>query len=223
MDDLAREIKALIEDCKAKGKRRPDPATTGRDISWFRTRDPGRGLEWETPIPDPEFSQPPRTVEKEHGFTGIAGRYHLPEDLSAEDIQTYSILVRNLAWQGDYSIEDCLGKLSELHQALVGRNPELADIRYNPQDPHAVYDIVLGVASAFNVADIQHFLNMNPESEPNYHASLRDPDWKKLHDALRARGVDPFWVPARQTLENMHLQSLQAEWRARQDNKFDFG
>lgn len=210
MDELVREIREKIEECRQKGR----PAVskkTGEPVSLFETR--YRGTICDTEIPNTHFSRPPVDFEKKSGLTGIAGQYHMPAGLTPSDVQTYSILIRNLTFQEDYTVEECLGKLTELHQALIGRNSQMEQIRYNPLDPHTVFDIILGVASGFNIKDIQHYIDGN-----NWSLSMKDPKYKELYEKIDSQ-AHIYWVPCMETLKEMDRQLSAAPLFSHHGNK----
>lgn len=155
--------------------------------------------EFRTTYPRPHFHQPPVDLEREHGFKGIAGNYKLPEGLKASELQGYGEILRHAAQAGELSVDEMNEKFDEVLLSLAARNPQLAKL--NPGDDWlGRYNIVLGVASEFNVKDIQFFLDTFPDIAPKddqgHYARL----WENI------RGLPLIWMPAPDTLISIATQ-----------------
>jgi hypothetical protein len=139
--------------------------------------------------------QPPVEFEKTCGLAGISQHYILPEGLTSADLQTYALLL------GQTETGQRLEKLTEVWDALVSCNPELKKISSSPRGAVSLYHRVMGVASAFNISDIQHFI-----SSPGAKAQEmeKSPEFKKLTEVFNRYAapekLNLKWVAAPETL-----------------------
>lgn len=96
--------------------------------------------------------------------------------------------------------------LSETFQQMVELNPELATLE--PQNERQLYDVVEGVYSGFNVADIQRF----SIDGINYTDARSNPAFKKRMDNAQEKcGTRMEWVPSPSTLLNIESQLQRRE------------
>ncbi len=155
--------------------------------------------EFRTTYPRPHFHQPPVDLEREQGFKGIAGHYKLPEGLRPSELQGYGEILRHAAQAGELSVEAMNEKFDEVLLSLASRNPQLAKL-----DPGADwlgrYNIVLGIASEFNVKDIQFFIDTFPDIVPQGDNGEYTKLWENL------RGLPLVWMPAPDTLISIATQ-----------------
>lgn len=176
------------------------------------------GVKLTTTWPRPHFHQPPVQLEKALGVTGIAGHYHMPEGLHASQLQGYAEVLRHAAVTGEISYATMDDKLDQVLGALVARNPELGGL-VPGQDKLARYNIVLGVASEFNVKDIQYFIDYFPD--------LADPPGGRYDEAWR--NVQKFhpicWIPAPETMFALERQVCKQGFtpKVAREKKFSFG
>jgi hypothetical protein len=143
--------------------------------------------------------QPPVDFENTYGLDGISQPYLLPEGLTSADLQTYALLIR----QTEITAVQRLGKMTAVWGILAAYNPELEKLSYQPQDAGMLYHMVMGVASAFNVSDIQHFISS--PSKVKARVMENSPEFIKLTDVFNryaASGQPNFkWVAAPATLQ----------------------
>ena len=198
MDDLVKEIRAAIDRFKTRG----DVFTcekTGRATFKVTTAEAGM-LDHELYIPNPYFTQPPLALESRFGFSNIAGRYALPAGLDAENLQTYANVLRHQNIAGEISEAVYDGKLGEVLAALIARNSDLANIDIKEGVPQQKFDVILGVASAFNVKDIQSYLDGLDRG-----TAMRDARYKTAFESVQeVTRVD--WTPCFSTLDNIARQ-----------------
>jgi len=155
--------------------------------------------EFRTTYPRPHFHQPPVDLEREHGFTGIAAHYKLPEGLKASELQGYGEILRHAAQAGELSVEAMNEKFDEVLLSLAARNPQLAKLDPG-EDWLGRYNIVLGIASEFNPKDIQFFIDTYPDIVPKDGAEHYTKLWENI------RGLPLVWMPAPDTLISIATQ-----------------
>ncbi|MCE9507290.1 MAG: hypothetical protein K8R48_03100 [Alphaproteobacteria bacterium] len=107
-------------------------------------------------IPDRDFCQPPVDFEKKYSLTGVSQRYRLPEGLSPRDLQNYALL----SWRKEsLTVAEQQERLAGVWHLLTAYNPELNKVLHDPQDTDTLFHAIMGVASAFNIEDIQGFIS----------------------------------------------------------------
>ena len=197
MDDLAREILETIEAFKKQGQKKHD-SRTGVLCSNVLFENTVLKFSYEVKIPDPEFEQPPVLFEKKYGFQGISRQYCLPKGLSCADLQIYALLLQRRI---DTTQEQRLGKMTEVWDALITRNLSLERLRGNPEDSDTLFHIIMGVASAFNVNDIQHYI----VSGESAHREMEESSlFKKLCTVFNNENPDLRWVASPETLQMIY-------------------
>ena len=93
--------------------------------------------------------------------------------------------------------------VTDLFDAIVTLNPELAVLEVDRSNTSQMDDVVLGAVSHFNVADIK-FFSIDQMSLMDAEA---DPKWRKNMKAAEKRtGEQIGWVPAPSTLDNIIRQ-----------------
>lgn len=157
------------------------------------------GIQFRTTYPRPLFHQPPADLEREHGFIGIAGHYKMPAGLTPAQLQGYGEILRHAAQAGELSTDAMNEKFDEVLLALAARNPQLAKLDPGT-DWLGRYNIVLGVASDFNVKDIQFFLDTYPDITPKDDKGQYTQLWENI------RGLPLVWMPAPETLIDIATQ-----------------
>jgi len=142
--------------------------------------------------------QIPREFEKATGMTGIAGQYHLPEGLSAQVLQNYTMYLDTKRNAGKLSAESHKGKFSELVAALEGRNPEIATLKYDRENIGMLRNVIHGVASAFPARDIQNYLD-------GHNAHTASKDYLQKYDAIGVKLKSSLsgWMPSPSLLDRM--------------------
>lgn len=192
---LARDIQSYSTQNKATLAIRLD-AESGQKMMLFS------GMLVET-----DFSQPPIDTEQKYNLTGISGSYTMPSGVDAETLQDYVINIREDAFENRMTTDERFKRMDDIVDALEQLNPALESLTYNRDSMRDIYSVVLGVASAFNTKDIQHFLDMSLTGKPNFLASLETPAWKELHDTLRRTDIEFYWVPASETMQDIIRQT----------------
>lgn len=192
---LAREISSYTEQNKVTLAIRVD-AESGQKKMLFS------GM-----LVEVDFSQPPIDTERKYNLTGISGHYTLPRGVDAEMLQDYVINIREDAFENRMTMDERFQRMDDIVDALEQLNPTLKNLTYNRDSMRDIYSVVLGVASAFNTKDIQHFLDMSLTGKPNFLASLEIPAWKELHDTLRRTDIEFYWVPASATMQDIIRQT----------------
>lgn len=146
--------------------------------------------------------QPPLELELRTGFHGIAGQYKLPEGLTITDIEPY-VRINFHRWiEGRLQKDKCLEALQEIWSAIkVLNHDSLQSLRVDEGDPRDLFDATLGVTSAFNVQDIQSFIDGNSGT-----VMRKDFAWDSLYHDLKYTVGDLSWVPTMGTLELIRQQ-----------------
>lgn len=159
--------------------------------------------------PDRDFCQPAADFEKSHGLTGIAQQYNLPEGLSPRDLQSYAML--SWRWAANSVAAQPLEKITEVWNLLAAYNPELKKLVYDPQDKDTLYHMIMGVASAYNIDDIQHFI-ANPTSSYKGWEMEASPEFIKLTEVFNRcaapERLKMEWVAAPATLQSIQGKIL---------------
>ncbi|MBI3440267.1 MAG: hypothetical protein HY052_00400 [Proteobacteria bacterium] len=208
MDHLACEILETIEAFRKQGRPKMD-STTGKPFS--RVQLGNELFQGDVDIPDWSFLQPPVDFEMQHHLTKIAQHYHLPEGLSPDNLQTYALL---LTRRKDMSEAARLDKMTAICDALIVANPALQRLQCDTARFWTAYHVVMGVASAFNIDDIQHFLNGQGKPEPAGVRMENSLEFKSLTSVFNryaaarhmAPDLDMFWVASPTTLQNIRDQ-----------------
>jgi hypothetical protein len=164
------------------------------------------------------FTQPAIAFEKATGLNGISQTYRLPGDVTIREIQGLADVLRVMAKRGEMPQETATDHLRRVAAAIEALNPDIVALRFDRDNPQKLFDVLLGVASAFNPQDIQYYLDGNTAfssySIPSYHEKI-----------LRIHGpID--WAPCPETLDlilekqRIKLDDLFAPQRLRQENPF---
>ncbi len=197
MDDLVTDMLQTIEFYK-------DEATRTESLRYgvyysLCAICPVVGVEVKISFPRPMFHQPPLQTEARYGLRDIAGHYRLPAGLAPIDLQAYAEIMAHATRKEEISAEMMNGRFDELLAAITARNPKLEKLRLDPADADARYDALMGIASDFNVADIQHFLDTKKVD------SLGDPSLEAFNKKIGNNFWMP-WIPAPETLASMEQQ-----------------
>lgn len=137
-------------------------------------------------------------------------RYMADEDVKAARLMN-ELLPHAGSREGLHAIREqaeqqYLHLLNETFREMVNLNPELATLE--PKNERQVYDVVEGVYSGFNVADIQRF----SIDEINYAEARSNPAFKQRMDQVQEKcGVRMEWVPSPSTLLNIETQLQRRE------------
>jgi hypothetical protein len=150
--------------------------------------------------PDSGFYQPPVEFEKKHNLTGISQWYSLPAGLSPRDLQSYALL----SWRKEnLTAAEQQERLAGVWHLLTAYNPELKKIIHDRQDTDALYHAIMGVASAFNIKDIQGFISNSTQPHRAWEME-KTPEFIKLTEVFNRcagpEGLNLKWVAAPATL-----------------------
>ncbi len=197
MDDLTRDVLQTIEFYK-------EEATAIQSLRYgtyysLCARCPVLGMEVKISFPRPMFHQPPLQTEARYGLKDIAGHYRLPEGLKPIELQAYVEIMAHTVRRGDISPDLMNDRFDELLTAITARNPKLEKLNLNPADVDARYDALMGIASDFNVADIQHFLDTKNAD------AVGDPSLEAFNLKIGHNFWMP-WIPAPETMASMEQQ-----------------
>jgi hypothetical protein len=130
-------------------------------------------------LPLRSFRQAPLELEKKFGLSNIAGRYKMPKRLSAQKLQEYTQVLWHAEMRGDITEDQMLEKMGLMRALLEVQNPEIKKLKIQPDDRFGLYDVLLGVASDFNIRDIQSWLDGNTGT-----VVRKDPAWQTLNVKL---------------------------------------
>ena len=204
MEALAREMLDTIEAFKAKADQtdvRPD----GRVVSVQTTRTPSGGLLY-LYLPPRSFSQPPLELEEGYGFRNLAGHYKMPDGITAADLQSYGQVMLHAQMRDEITNREMQQKLQRVIDRLTELNPQLKELRPDPHDFDARYDTVLGIASDFNVKDMNFWLSGNTGT-----VAQQNPVWNAMETSIIGRGIPLKWVASMDTLQSVDAQLNQRE------------
>lgn len=155
MQTLSAHILGTIEDFRRQGQKMFDPDIGAECSVLTFFSDSTHTQTTEVCIPNIDFHQPAVLFERKYGLTGISQQYTLPDGVSAADLQTYMILLYH---REDMTLEEKNIHSRELYNELVTLNPSLQNIQVDLQNFEQTNYLICGIASAFNVKDIQQFL-----------------------------------------------------------------
>ncbi len=204
MDNTAREITQTLDLFKAQGQTRRDPKT-GRSyvVVAIPTGVFKNTASIDIAIPNPDFREPAADFEQQHGLHHIARHYSLPHGVSAPEIEAYAVVMN---YRNDIPRAVFREKMADLWQELVGRNPDLGEIKYDlAKNPDAHYFLVQGVASAFNPDDIAYFVQKQAEGKAPYAEMTKGRPYQSLSAAFNA-AAGMQWAAAPATLARLSSQ-----------------
>lgn len=223
MDEMVLEIKETIEAWRARGHL----LTLGEKRAWIKAFEPHRAPDgpilsleaWEgvvlfqtfhpetrkllrqSFVPNPHFSQPAIDAERRYGLSGIGRQYRMPEGLTPQELESYSSIVCHAVTHGEMSGEDALCRFQRVKAALSMLTPELQTLAFDEQNVYIFGDFFNGIASAFNVSDIQSYL-VNITG----HVTGNISGYGEMESRLALQGYDFSWVPSMKTLQEIDLQ-----------------
>lgn len=195
MDDLTREILHFIDRYRAKAAKAGGLTDSNHMLLHAIALDP-RGLA--LPVPKNDFCQPPMVLEEKTGLRGLGVDWKMPAGLRPVELQIYGMLLAHAMECGDLSRAQGQGRMFEACMALAVRNPPLQALRLDGKDTRKLYDVMLGVASGFNVDDMQHYLDGKV-----FYISQRDPEWQSRNTQLGGllQGHHIGWVMSIATMD----------------------
>ncbi len=176
---------------------------------------------------------PAAAFEAAHGLSGVATYYKFPETKIGDEVSRLAIFFTHYAVDR-YSSEvfSCyeppcddnnyaIKKINELNSDLMLQmqgdwarltelNPSLGKIGVDIDDPLNLFDAILGVASLFNVSDVDFFVTERYRGKSMDIASYTSniPEYQKLRqsvDALCANCLRVKWVPSLDTLRHIEV------------------
>ena len=161
---------------------------------------------------------PAVVLEKKYGISGISQQYVMPngrdslsmeadysEDnkrraygavvalLLIEDRKHFKSFLRKV-WSRTLSHDYWRNKMKEDVRNLIQLNPVLKEIQCDLNDPHNMYNLILGVTSELNTDDIQYFLDCENGRQDRMEVLAAT---SKLRES---KGIDIQWVPSPKTL-----------------------
>jgi hypothetical protein len=185
---------------------------------------------------------PAYRFEKASGLKGIAGNYKYPGGLNPvqfDDAWTWTfysngetqlyptaLVDRGIALPRVGAREEISEYLArtprEIQDAfqgvldeLIALNPELKGVRVDRKNIGMVYDVINGVASGFNVNDINYYLEAD-NSDTARRAYFEDPRRLRIENETGAR---PCWIASPQTLDLVCLKLDERKARAAAINR----
>ena len=175
--------------------------------------------------------QPAYKFELENGLQGIAGKYKFPNGMRPsefEDLYTWKFptngvktvpgILAGEQWPPGFlekaGIEELVeGKNFSAHirsawGELQKLNPELQGVRLDKSSNLEVYEAVYGVASCFNVNDINFYIEASRKGQLPGVLSSTDGESKKTREWIWDHGGVGVtgWAPSQPTLEKIKTQ-----------------
>jgi hypothetical protein len=213
VNDLSQEILKTLEDFRRRGTEERD-SVTGETFFSLEIQRPVRRFPCKICFPDPNFNQPAVNFEKKHRLAGISGQYMLPEKITSEMLQAYALFVHG---DPDMPVSECHERLETTWKHIGILNPALAAVLVDRRNTDSLFHAVMGVASAYNADDIEHFLT----EKKRYSLTKKDPPGVKMHrspaflkltDTFNKSAVTTgeslvlYWIASPQTLEKIETQ-----------------
>lgn len=196
MDDLVRDIHETLRHYESLAEKKTH--ASGRIYYSLSADCPSYGARVTVSFPRPTFHQPPRDAETQYGLTGLAAHYVMPAGLKPVELQAYAEVLGHAVRAGDLSLTEQQEKLGEVFLALEARNPVLAQLRLDPLQEDALQDALIGIASDFNVTDMQRFHDTQGLDDLTTAVAM---DFNK-----KFPGVALNWLPAPETFEKVTAQ-----------------
>lgn len=202
MDTLTQEIDTTLASYAPAG------------TAMLKAVDPHSGVPHLTRVPNPDFVQPPVVFAEKFGLAGIAAQYRLPENISAQKLETYVNVLKHAEITGGISPRMRHDRLFEIWQSLIGRNPQLAEVRVDHDKPEALQTAIIGVTSAYLPRDIAHFMSLPADKLAG---ACKDKSYETLYKKVCAHlgSEHPRWVPHLDTLKEMDRQFTGQKLQAR--------
>ena len=199
MRHLSKKILSTIEEFKLQGKTQ-DGLTTLQmpfvtDEVFFI----------DINIPDPYFSQPAVEFEENYNVKGISQNYILPQGISADTLQSYMLINR---FRTDIDQKEKIKNSNAVYKTITKLNPVLKKINDKIENNDQKYFLIMGVASAFNLDDIDTFIFRKSLKTPvdKMESSL---EFKNLTATFNRYNKDEgaelelYWIAAPQTLKTI--------------------
>lgn len=173
-------------------------------------------------IASPKWCYEAKEYEHKTGMKGIAADYIFPQDmLPYQAFCHFSALMRNKDKQTCMS--DQFGSAAqtvnpaalEFVNDLIALNPALSNIRFNAHDPTQIHDLVAGVASKFNVDDIDFFIN---EWTQMYEQGTSKKYLEYQMALAVATGFYTYFIGSPNTFEKIKDYFSLSEWEPTEDN-----
>jgi len=123
-----------------------------------------------------DFCKPPVEFEKKHGLKGISHNYKIPAGLTSQELQIYTMITLK---RDDIAKSERKEKLLETYNLLISLNPILNEVKKIPDNVNDLYHLILGVASSFNIDDINQFVFNSTPSIKGLEME-QTPEFKKL-------------------------------------------
>jgi hypothetical protein len=163
-------------------------------------------------------THPARKFEVFNHFRGIAGRYKIPDGMTAKHYEQKhhdrlqeallasvpdKDIVLHVLWQGTRTLP-VPDFLHESWRRLVKLNPILKTIKMNPDNTRDLYNAHMGVTSGFNVDDINFYIERDNDGGQAAKQAREMP----VHGAMLKRinavsATHLNWVPSPQTAQKI--------------------
>ncbi|MCK4945332.1 MAG: hypothetical protein KAS59_03615 [Alphaproteobacteria bacterium] len=141
-------------------------------------------------LPDLAFFQPPSEFEKQNGIHGFSCQYILPQGLLPRELQEYAKIAR-------LNDQDMHEKLNEVWEQLKKDNEKtLGSLKFDTNNTIQLYNVILGVASAFLPRDIQSWIDGNTSVS----ALREEQETESLMNKIETHFGRICWVPCLDTL-----------------------
>jgi len=142
------------------------------------------------------YNAPAETFEQATGVRGVSRSYKLPNDYkNEEDVQNKLDL---FAHHDDAAPEIVLQRA--MYNDLIELNSDLSGIPVKNDSDR--YNVLFGAVSKINPSDIEFFLTLDP-----HRRAIAAPEYAEKKKRIEDKtGVDLYWYPSPETLENIFNQ-----------------
>ncbi len=198
MNRLVREMLETL--VRYRERAVPELHSSGKQVHVFNSV--AGAIPLKLAFPNPDFTQPPRELEKKLGLSGLAGNYYMPSGMKAEALQTYVLALRQMGLRGEVTVQQETHRLAQIFALLVADNRVLDALCVDKHDRQKIYEVVRGITSGYNVRDIQFFHDVRSGAQ-----ARQDPAYAALWTEVAQQGVDlTGWIPAPSTLRDIRQQ-----------------
>ncbi len=182
---------------------------------------------------NPVSRKPAVRFEMKTGLSGISQEYVFPQGMTAREFEglyfwrggkmppvwaQYADLPERNVEALPYDIDTFLNlsspQLNALYRGvweeMVKLNPVLADFGLDTTSTRAIYDALLGMASAFNLDDIDYYLDLRKDRRPAALESMQHP----LNEEIREiSGTRMEWAPSPKTMQRVAEMLRDKNWK----------
>jgi len=146
--------------------------------------------------------KPAVAFEVNSGVTGISGYYKFPNDMNPTEYERFV----EKSFYGKLLTPDVLSAMQDEWKILKYINPSLKKIIVDTNNAGLLREVIEGVASLFNIDDINYFVDVqdNKKRVDIVSYSEENEEWKTLMDYVENKtGLHVAWVPSLRTLNTM--------------------